>query len=344
MQPAPDTFATKAEADRWLASAVTDQAQGKWVDARAGKIPLRRFAEEWMEGKAALAPKTIELYTYLLSALLLPKLGDIDLVDVTPARVRTWRANLLRSGRPGPSTVAKAYRLLSAMMATAVVDNRIARNPCVEKGAGVERAPEILIPTPQEVAAIAAAIDPRYRALVLTAAYAGCRWSELAGLKQKNLDLLHRRLSVTEQLIELKGGELLRSEPKSAAGRRVVHLPAGLVAELEVHLSQFARTDADGLVFTSASGGPLRPSNFRNRYWYPAVRAAGVEKIRFHDLRHVAGTLATISGATVREVQGRLGHASPAAAYRYQHVLESRDAEIAERLDEIFKNERVGLP
>ena len=60
MQPAPDTFATKAEADRWLASAVTDQAQGRWVDARAGKISLRRFAVQWMDGKAALAPKTIE--------------------------------------------------------------------------------------------------------------------------------------------------------------------------------------------------------------------------------------------------------------------------------------------
>lgn len=337
MQPAPDTFATKVEADRWLASAVTDQAQGRWVDARAGKITLRRFCEQWMEGKAALAPKTIELYDYLLSRLLLPQLGDVELANLSPARVRTWRADLLRGGQPGPSTVAKAYRLLSAMMATAVVDNVVARNPCVEKGAGVERAPEIQIPTPQQVAAIAAAIDPRYRALVLTAAYAGCRWGELAGLKQKNLDLLHRRLTVTEQVIELKGGVLLNSEPKSVAGRRVVHLPAGLVAELEVHLSEFARTGPSDLVFTSANGGPLRSSNFRSRHWYPAVRAAGTEKFRFHDLRHVAGTLATISGATIREVQARLGHASPAAAYRYQHVLESRDVEIAERLDAIFK-------
>lgn len=232
--------------------------------------------------------------------------------------------------------MAKAYRLLSGMMATAVIDNLISRNPCVEKGAGVERALEIRIPTPEQVAAIAAAIDPRYRALVLTAAYAGCRWGELAGLKQKNLDLLHRRLSVTEQVIELKNGELFTSEPKSVAGRRVVHLPAGLVAELEVHLSKFARPDPSGLVFTSSGGGPIRQANFRNRHWYRAVRATGVENIRFHDLRHVAGTLATISGATVREVQARLGHASPAAAYRYQHVLESRDAEIAERLNEIF--------
>ena len=66
MRAAPTTFATKVEADRWLASAVSDQAQGRWIDPKAGKVSLRRFAEEWMRGKAALAPKTSELYGYLL--------------------------------------------------------------------------------------------------------------------------------------------------------------------------------------------------------------------------------------------------------------------------------------
>jgi integrase len=136
-----------------------------------------------MRGKAALAPKTSELYGYLLDRLILPKLGDVDLVDLSPARVRAWRASLVRAGRPGPSTVAKAYRLLSSMMATAVVDNLLARNPCLEKGAGVERAAEIRVATPKQVAAVAKAIGPRYRALVLTAAYAGCRWGELAALR-----------------------------------------------------------------------------------------------------------------------------------------------------------------
>src|SRR5438128_2517912 len=64
LQPAPVTFETKAEADRWLASVVTDKAQGRWVDPRAGKVAVRDFAAEWMLGKAALAPKTHELYEY----------------------------------------------------------------------------------------------------------------------------------------------------------------------------------------------------------------------------------------------------------------------------------------
>lgn len=337
--PAPETFHTKGAADQWLASVITEQAQGKWIDPRAGEVPLRRYVQQWMKGKVELAPKTQELYDYLLNALILPTLGDVELVHLTPARIRAWRAGLLRAGRPGPSTIAKAYRLLSSMMSTAVVDNLVARNPCVEKGAGVERPREMCIATPEQVRAIAAAVPSRYRALVLTAAYAGCRWGELAGLRRKNLDLERGTLTVAEQVVELRDGQLLTREPKSSSGRRVVHLPGGLVTELRGHVAAFVQPGPDALVFTSGTGGALRQSNFRNRHWLPALQVAGVEKLRFHDLRHVAGTLATVSGATIREVQARLGHASPAAAYRYQHVLDNRDAQIAERLDGIFQGD-----
>ncbi len=343
LRAAPATFATKVEADRWIAASIAEQAHGTWIDPKAGEVPLHVFAGEWMQGKVDLAPKTIELYEYLLRSLILPALGDVSLADLTPARVRAWRADLLRRGRPGPSTIAKGYRLLSSMMVTAVIDNLVARNPCLEKGAGVERPPELRVATPEEVAAIAAAIEQRYRALVLTAAYAGCRLGELCGLRQRNLDLLHRTLSVVEQVVELRGGTLLTREPKSAAGRRVVHLPAGLAEELQLHLSRWVRPSPDGFVFTSETGGPLRQSNFRSRYWAPAVRTAGLDGLRFHDLRHVAGTLATVHGATIREVQARLGHSSPAAAYRYQHVLDNRDAQIADRLDEVFVAARAAL-
>lgn len=305
---------------------------------------LREFAGQWLDGKAELAPKTTELYEYLLGRLILPALGDVELADLTPARVRAWRAKLLRGGRPGPTTVAKAYRLLSSMMVTAVIDNLVARNPCVEKGAGVERSPEMRVATPEQVVPSPLPSSRATGSLVLAAAYAGCRWEELAGLRQRNLDLVHGTLVVAEQVVELHGGKLLVREPKSAAGRRVVHLPAGLIDELRAHLERFVPADPDGLVFPSPSGGVLLQSNFRNRHWSPAVQGAGIEKLRFHDLRHVAGTLATVSGATIREVQARLGHASPAAAYRYQHVLESRDAEIAQRLDGLLRAAGGGTP
>ncbi|MFT7601434.1 MAG: integrase [Acidimicrobiales bacterium] len=58
--------------------------------------------------------------------------------------------------------------------------------------------------------------------------------------------------------------------------------------------------------------------------------------MRFHDLRHLAGTLSAIAGGTLKEIQDRLGHASPDAAMVYQHVAEGRDEELASQIDRII--------
>jgi integrase len=98
--------------------------------------------------------------------------------------VRSWLAGL-EGAAVSPNTVAKAYRLLARIMDTAVEAGLIVRNPCSVKGAATERAPEMRVATVAQVAALAQAIDPRFRALVLVAAYAGLRWGELVGLRVK---------------------------------------------------------------------------------------------------------------------------------------------------------------
>jgi integrase len=90
-------------------------------------------------------------------------------------------------------------------------------------------------------------------------------------------------------------------------------------------------------VFPSPEGGYLRRSNFRRRWWLRATRAAGVEGLRFHDLRHSAATLALAAGANTRELMERMGHTSPTVALRYQHVMAGRDQAIATALDELVQ-------
>lgn len=77
----------------------------------------------------------------------------------------------------------------------------------------------------------------------------------------------------------------------------------------------------------------MRRSNFRRRVWLPATRDVGVEGLRFHDLRHTAATLAAASGASLRALMSRIGHASAAAAIRYQHVIDGQDADIVDYLE-----------
>lgn len=188
--------------------------------------------------------------------------------------------------------------------------------------------------TVEQIAQLAGAVGGRYRALVLTAAYAGLRWGELAGLHRHRLNLLHKQLTVVEKLSEVNG-QLTITAPKTAAGRRTVTLSAFLVDELEGHLATYSELTPQGLVFPSPEGSYMRRSNFRRRTWEPATRAVGLPGLRFHDLRHSAATLALAAGANTRELMERMGHASPAAALRYQHVMPGRDAAIAAALDDL---------
>jgi integrase len=139
-------------------------------------------------------------------------------------------------------------------------------------------------------------------------------------------------VTVAEQLVEVTGAFSV-GPPKSAAGRRTVTLPAAVVAVLAEHLADYTAPSPDAFVFLSSQGGHLRRSNFNRRVWQSATRAAGVEGLRVHDLRHTAGTLATAAGGSLREVMHRLGHSTTVAAVRYQHVMADRDAAIARELD-----------
>lgn len=66
-----------------------------------------------------------------------------------------------------------------------------------------------------------------------------------------------------------------------------------------------------------------------------ARREAGMPGFRFHDLRHTGQTMAAATGVTIKDPMRRLGHASPAASYRYLHAVDGRDAEIASALSEL---------
>jgi integrase len=333
--PAPQTFATRPQAARFLAQVETDLARGEWTDPRAGRVSFAEWAGRWQATTTILRPNTRTLHGYLLRRFLLPAFADTALADLDLMAVRSWLAGL-EGAAVSPNTVAKAYRLLARILDTAVEAGLIVRNPCSVKGAATERAAEMRVATVTQVAALAQAIHPRFQALVLVAAYAGLRWGELVGLRVKRVDLLHQRITVAEQVTEIDG-HFTWGPPKTEAGRRTVTLPAVAAAALAEHLATYSQPGPDGLVFTSAEGGLLRRSNFQRRVWRPATRAAGVAGLRFHDLRHTSATLSIAAGASTRELMARMGHSSSAAALRYQHVLAGRDAAIAAALDELIE-------
>ena len=338
---APRTFATKAEAGRWLAAVEADQTRGLWVDPQAGTVLLADYARAWLRGHVRIAKRTREIYEAQLRLHILPAiateviaLGDVAIADLTPELVRRWYGAL--STQRGTSVAAKAYVRLRQILARAVEDERIARNPCrIQKG-GAERHAEQRFATMLQLFDIAAAVPDGYRALVLTAGLTGLRQGELFALRWSDVDLAEGVVTVRRKRLRLASGEVIEDDPKSRAGLRKVTMPGMLVAELDRHLRVYGGgAGRDGYVFTSAAGEPIERSNFRQRVWMPATRSVGLDGLRFHDLRHTAGTLAARTGAATKELMARLGHASPRAALIYQHASDDRDRRIAERLDEM---------
>ena len=212
-----------------------NRVEQSWLDPVASTQTFGEYATMWLADRADLRPRTIELYAGLMARHLIPQLGEVGLARVTTAGVRQWYAARLRAG-VGRATVAKAYRQLKTILNTAVADEVLARNPCVLGGAGAGRTPERVPPTLVKAYALAEAIEPRWRMLVLLATWSGLRWGELVALRRGSLDLDLGRLTVADQLVETQDERHL-GPPKTDAGRRTVYLPAHLVPELAEHLA-----------------------------------------------------------------------------------------------------------
>jgi integrase len=340
-RPAPSTFATKTDAERWLARIEVEIHDDHWRDSDLGRASFGEYAVAWIKERPGLRPNTVQVYQYMLTAHLRPFFGNRAVADIREAHVRRWRGELLDSG-VSPASAAKAYRLIKAIMSTAVDDSIVQRNPCRVRGAGQDRSPERPVLSVREVVALVEVMPERYRALVLLAAFGSLRWGELAALRRSDVDVEQGTVRVERSLTELAGGGRLFGPPKSMAGRRVVVVPAVIRPALAHHLATFTVSQADALVFTSSMGAPLRDGNFRRRVWRPALVGAGLSETHFHDLRHTGNTLTATAGASLRELMDRMGHSSPRAALIYLHGSDARQRAIADGLNRLVEGELRG--
>jgi hypothetical protein len=130
------TFIRRKDADRLANTVEADKLRGRWVDPTAGRVTFRTFATSWVEtrttSRGRLAPRTVEMYRHQLRAYILPTFGDVELARITATAVRDWHPRLIATGHT--SQAAKTYRLFRAILATAVAEDLIIKNPCAIKG------------------------------------------------------------------------------------------------------------------------------------------------------------------------------------------------------------------
>lgn len=243
------------------------------------------------------------------------------------------------STEPGRVTVVNAYRVLRTVMNAAVQDGLITTSPCRIPGAGTNHHPERPTATPEEVAVIAEHMPPHLSAAVLLAAWSGLRFGEVFALARQHVDLEAGTVRVERALVNVQGEPVRFGKPKTHSSRRTVHLPQFVTDALRAHLAKHVAPSGAAMLFKLPNGQPLTPARL-SRYYRAARAAAGRDDLRFHDLRHTGATLAYSAGASVREVQNRLGHSTMRAASIYAHAADDSDAVLANRLDALYSPSR----
>lgn len=344
---APQTFASVADARVHLSTVQADILRRTYRAPRRLRETLVVYGERWIDLRPGLKDSTRHQYGIDFRRHIVPTLGSAVVEELEPATIRDWHAVLSRDlriqlagtatsaagRRDGRATVARAYRLLRSILQTAVDDEILLRNPCRIAGAGDPRSAERPTLTMTEIAALADAVPPPYRAFVLMAGFSGLRAGELAALRLRDVrrDAGELEVTVVRRLYRV-GGTMTVEEPKSHAGHRTVPLPPFLAVELDRHLSEHRDgADRNDLIFVTRPGRDVMDT-------YSQVLRRGLDRIgredcRAHDLRHSALTAAAEHGATLATLMQMAGHSTPAAAQRYQHATTEHARRVAAAID-----------
>ncbi|MFD9000710.1 tyrosine-type recombinase/integrase [Streptomyces sp. NPDC059582] len=333
LRPAERTFATTADADRWLAKKRIEIEGGRWLDPAEGQTILRDWAARWL---AAVSPQlkhtTQASYRSLINSVITPTLGDRELSSLRPMTVTEWVAGMRTKGLSA-SRIRQAYRVLSQIMQSAADNDMIAQTPC--RGVKLPRMPETEphIVTPLEASRIVGNAAKPHDLLIALLAFAGLRVGEAFALRRVDIDVSGGFVLVDENLAEANG-VLVFDTPKSHQ-KRLLRIAPSLVRRLAAYLETLPGGD-DALLFTTLAGKPMRYNQWRKAYFDPAVAAAGLTDLTPHDLRASHGTwVADRYG--VMTAAHRLGHSNASVTTRhYARPVAGRDDQVAEASDSWF--------
>ena len=327
------SFKRKTDATRYAKAVDTDKLRGDWADPRLTRAAFRVYAEAWWQG-AQLSPKTAQLYKSQLEVWVLPRFGDLPITAIDPAMLRAWAKEITDSGRSA-SHRAGCINVVRQVMGTAMDMGAIKANPALRLRLPTPASSgEMHFLTAAEVEALAQAMkEPAHALLVRFAAYTGLRAGEIGAVRVRSL--VGGRVTVSDSLSELHGGELVFSGTTKTHRSRVVPMPPSLAAAMAV---QVAGRPGDALVFEGPQGGPIRHRNFYKNQFKPALDRAGLDPtVRFHDLRHTCAAMLIGLGAHPKAIMERLGHSSITVTLNtYGHLLPELEGALTEGLEELW--------
>lgn len=315
-----------------------EKMRGDQLVTGGGRMLLREWISIWQPAwEASLKPSSYQSETARVRNHILPLLGEYPLEDIDALVVAGWVAKLLRGDGPtghagkrrplSPKTIRNCHGILHTILdaATTPTYRLIRSNPCAATTLPRWQKKEMRFLTDPEIGRLIAAMPEHWRPLVLLLVATGLRWGEATGLRVGDVDLLAKVpvLRVQRALHELSGtGELVFTDPKTKQSRRTVSFTLKVAAALA---GLVAGRDRNEQLFLTPTGKTVRTRNFR-RTWQKALKRAGLEGLRIHDLRHTHAAMLISAGRSLTAIQRRLGHSSIAVTSDlYGHLREEVD-------------------
>jgi integrase len=301
---------------------------------------VTHFLDHWLDTIKPPVRKrrTHRRYAELIRLHVLPVIGSIRLAKLTPKELQSVYSRARGAGL-STTTVHQIHAIMHRALKQACAWGDVVRNVAdLVEVPPIDRK-EMKVLTPEQARRfLEAAKGTRFEALWVLAVTSGMRQGELLGLRWEDLDLEHGVATVRSTLQRIDG-EWQFNEPKSQKSRRQVALTPSAIDALRRHRARQneERLHMGGtwedwrLVFSNEIGKPMEVTNLTNRYFRPLLEKAGLDPMRFHDLRHTAATLMLAGNTPIKVASEMLGHSQTAFTMdRYMHVtLEMQMAAVA---------------
>jgi integrase len=294
------------------------QAHNNILVATKGSLTVADYLSQWLEdyGRPNLAPLTFKSYRMIVNRHLIPALGSVSLVKLTPAQVQAYYSQAIRNGL-APRTVLYHHRVLHEALKHAVKWELVGRN--VTDATEPPRKGDfetVALNVAEGHQLLVAVKETRLYIPILLAISTGMRRGEVLGLHWREVDLTRQTLTVKYILIT-DGERLLFTPPKTKQSRRTIDITDTLTQALKKHKADQAKEKLalgkayrnNDLVVCEPDGSPINPDTFSARY-KKLLMTNRLPQVRFHDLRHSNATLLLEAGANPKAVSALLGHAN----------------------------------
>lgn len=306
------------------------------------QTPIAEFLVRWLEEfvKVQRRPNTFRQYESLVRVHIIPAIGNIQLGRLTAQHVHGLMASMEKAGH-GAVLRAMTRRTLATALEQAIKWELIDRN--VARKVDPPQIPrrEFVTWSDEQCQAFwkTAESDRVMFAALYLAVSCGMRSGEVRALQWSSVDLAAGTVSVKHTLFKPKGEEPILGDVKTSAGVRVIHMGQSVVEALKRHRGWLLERGMSGkpMVFPSDTGKYISCRVFERRF-YRLCEAAGLPKIRIHDLRHTSATLLLQAGVHPKIVSERLGHSNIAITLDlYSHVTPRMDQGAAAKIDELIR-------